>query len=207
MGLSNGDIIELSYRGSCLDQMILFITHAVIDATSTGRTVDQDMAELLSFWNNPGDGGFLPLYAANLATNYTAARCRVQNIRPVRRPYIESVTGITGGGTGAAKTANVGGTMTMVGPGTGRSQVATYHIGPIGDADMVLGYLSEGLQATIDLFAQSLIGQKTVGTHGLKCSFTILHPANAIPQTADFENYRVGQTVRVDRRRTVGLGI
>lgn len=206
MPLTVGDTVQISYSGRCFNQRILFTHNFRVSETTSSAPATEitlDIAEFFSDAANP----LREKYLACLPPQYTLDEVRAQVLYPLRLPYASVPLGVPGEGQDAAETTNLAACFTLHTALTGRDQIAVSHIGPISSVHAASGvWTASILGALIDL------ADECTNTYAITAALTTLVPvvlhkgANANPRYHDVVGFRIQQTVRTMRRRTVGRG-
>jgi len=207
-----GDICEVVFRGQIYGQRTLSVFHYQIFTVIPATDYNSEMAALL----NTIDASDMPTkYAACAGTDFLLDRITAQIVSPIRRVRKDKAVtypGTGGTSTGATNLASVITKETDIvtkrtAPFAMKGGVGSVHI-PDPPADRFLSGVFEPAQLTaMDDFAVQMVGTK-VGGVGNNWVPVLWH-RNVQPQpSADIvQTYVVQGTVRVERRRTVGLGI
>jgi hypothetical protein len=209
-----GDIFLVSAFGRCLAQRIILTQTYRLSTYPVGVT-DLECQQALMNWvaGAPGQNdGLETVYRQCLPTNYTLEEWHVQKISPFRVRVNIQTRNQGGLVAGEAQTANVAGVITLKTDLAGRSQVANKHIGPLAQDEAYQSYtsgnLSAGMLALFGDLRDQLQAEAAPGPSGWLFLPVIYHRAlaplqNATPITTGV----VQQTVRVMRRRTLGVGV
>lgn len=209
MSVAANDIILATFEGTCVGQRIM-LTHTYRVASITAppfdeRTVCENIAERMS----AGGANIIegPLLNA-MPSNYTLTGIHVQKIWPVRFRRFSLPLAAAGAIANAALSANVSTCLSMHSDEAGRSQVANKHVGPLATAVgwYTGGELTAGYKAVLDALGAALLSDITAaGWYNIVP--TIFHRGDVVPKWNDIVGLVREDTVRVMRRRTVGLGI
>jgi len=201
------DIIQVTINGDLVGQQCLSVLHYAVTTVSGAPQEQLDVFTALdTYWR--GAGKLFATYGACTPTDWSSQTRRYQAIQPVRRVAAVISTGITGGALGAAGTANVAGVVTKKGDLGLRKDIGSVHIpGPPPGDNAANGLWGAPQRTLLAAFGVQLIASATVAVGGVNYTVSpvIYHrdqPLNPTPITA-FANQ---STVRVVRRRTVGVG-
>lgn len=205
MPLFVGDIVQALVIGRCYNQRILLSqTFRVTQAGPPEQTAALQLQQLNSALAAPGDDNFRARYLDCLSTDYTMLAIRSQTIHPVRVAYVQTAAVHLGAG-GVGTVANDSAALTLRTATAGRDQVATKHIGPIPDDASVSGVLTVSMQERLNLLGSVMTVPIQIAPAGLTFTPVIFHKATGTHNT--ITTHIVGEQSRVQRRRTVGLGI
>lgn len=207
----NGDIWELRAEGVCFSQQIILTHHYQLSGVDAG-TEDDDVAEALlaqmtSF--NAGAATIETPYLNLLPPQYELVRWTAQLVSPVRRSYYEYLLGVVGANAAGTETANQSVAITLAGDTAGRSEVSNRLIGPIPQhADVQQeGYVDNAYKVLLELLVLGLFDKVVNVAPNFTMTPVIYHRNNPVqPSASEIVRSRIGQTIRVHRRRTVGLG-
>jgi len=199
-----GDIVLVTAVGNLVGQRTLttfpFQVTAVTGIPDQTNAFDDLHAELNA------TTGILGKMRACIPSQYTMTQAWYQVIAPTRyRRYVKAVN-TQGGFTGAALTANVQASITRVGEEAGRRYVGGVRI-PIGTdySSLAAGLVAAGLKTKLtdlaEVMDQNIITPVVVATYRPLVGLAP-NPADSVPCFDAFPQ----DTVRVLRRRTVGLG-
>jgi len=217
MTVAAGDFFLITAVGEAFNQRIM-LTHTLrVDAVNVGVTENAaSLGLLVAVANGVGDGNLIEsAYLACLPDNYVLRRWTCQKIWPTRYRqynYIRDVNGTHGEG---AETANLAGVLTMQTRIAGRGEQGNKHIGPLphGPTSVDEGLLVAAYKTLLTTLGTKLYADIPVVALGLVCKPIVLHrelddEGHIINMTStDIFTAAVQDTIRVMRRRTVGLGI
>jgi len=204
-----GDIYQVAAVGRQGGQRII-LTHYYRLAEINADVSDTDARDSLVLGVSDGAGGGDVLettYLACLTEDYQLDYWRCQNIDPVRWAYVNLNRAVQGTHAGVSTTVNLGAAITLRTDAAGRKEHATKHIGPIPDdsATIVNGVLQAGYRATLTTFLGSLLSDVVDAAIGALWT-PVIYNKGSVPNFRRVMNGIVGDTARVQRRRTVGLG-
>lgn len=207
MPVNSGDIILVSVFGRCFGQRIMLTHH--YRASGAGAPTVPTSAGLDAILDVLGPGGDVDLRAAYLAClppDYEVDFARAQVVWPTRSAFVTS-EGWDGNGGNASGTesSNQTGVITLRTENAGRDQISNKHIGPLPSAAQVNGFLSDPYEALLSTLANKLLQAFIVDDIDLTLTPVIYH-RNKEPRYNALVGKRINDTVRTQRRRTVGLG-
>lgn len=209
MAVAALSVIEVSFRG-VVDQQSVITTrtyaneNSIPDPTTPRQLQDLFLATIQA--GQPND--LVTDYLAVCATDYLLTRLRVQIVKPVRIAAVEAVLAGAGTRVGVTQATNINGTITFRSSLAGRKEVATIHPPALPEGEYINGNLTVGMRAAL-----TALGEKFSENVVIAAPFSVWRPVifhrTALPgaQFSDINSFAVGETVRVMRRRTVGLGI
>lgn len=212
-GLFAGDIVQISLRGRIFGQRILLTRfYKVTVPSDAALTVEQELAGLLAGINATipaGGNELVSKYLTVMPNNYSLETIRAQLVWPNRSVLVEQIADQTGQSLGAATVSNTAVVITMRTAKAGRNQVSNVHIGPVDNEVYSAGFVTGpakpsynllGVRLAIPLTSQNIGGCTTVPV--------IYHAGQELPQliSDDIRTHVLQDTIRVMRRRTVGLG-
>jgi hypothetical protein len=150
-------------------------------------------------------------FRACCPNNYTHLQTWLQFVRPVRYVAFKDEVNVAGDSGAAALTANLAAVVTRQGDIADKHNNGSIHI-PIAQDDTLIanGKLTAGFKTTVNAFAENVndgitvtSGAATVTTRPVLYFIT---PSGSV-NSRDVITAYAQDTVRVMRRRTVGLGI
>ena len=195
-----GGIVETIWMGNTAGQRTMTVLH-----WKNNGTVLSDGVSALGTITNWMKGGTVgTAYLAATAADWAAFRVQAQLIYPTRyRPIQATWTGPGVGG--ASKTPNVGSALTRYGETANRHSIGTIHMPALPSEN----YNDGVLDATITLALGNLLAYWTANNSmGTTSTFQPVLYNRATPTNSVVViGGTVQPQVRIDRRRTVGLGI
>lgn len=205
-----GDIFLCSWVGTVFNQRFM-LTHTYrLDVMAGGVISDIDAQTLLmSGWGGVGAGTHMDTYAKCLITAATINEAWVQKVKPIRiRKKQENVAVV--GTAGPNYTANVAAAVEFQTDFATRKGIAVKKVGPA-PMTSTLALAGKWDAAYIVLLGNLGIALSTPYTFaGGNQVFTpcVWHRSAGFPPYGDpITAYKVQDTCRVNRRRTLGLGI
>lgn len=209
MTVAVNDLFRIAAVGSAFGQRIM-LTHAYqvvgIDPNQSELTVTTAILEAL----RGGGGGdlFETEYLACLPVDYTLDYWYAQKVAPVRYRYAKHTRGVTGTHADGCETANQAAVLTGTTVLSGRSQISNKHIGPIPQSANVQanGLVAAAYKAKLSALGAKMDNGLVDAAIGLSMFPVIIHPTPATSSTLIID-FQPQDTIRVMRRRTVGLGI
>lgn len=211
MPLAVDDIFLVTFKGECANQTILNTFYYRIDELGTAPLPTDLQAEsILADALTAGGADVLQtLFLACLPQNYTLSEVWVQKVFPAR--YRKHVEAEAAEGTIAADAlaTNLAAVISRFGIEANRHNIGSVHIGPIptGATWQVDGQVTSTYKAALIAFGGAMLEEiDLLGSNKIKWVPT-LFAAVGTPVHADIQTTVAQDTVRVMRRRTVGLGI
>lgn len=207
MGLMNGDKVLVQFRGDCFNQQILMNRMLLVSGDFPAlNSIDTDLQLIITSVNAAGVQDYATPYLACLPATYTLREIRAQRIKPVRSAYSSQFpVGAIGTNAGAATTANDAGCITYRTAVAGKGQRGNMHIGPMPDAGAAAGLLTNAYKATLSTLGTAMLASFIPPGSG---SLVIPVDWHRKTDTTDlWQSFRIGAEARVQRRRTVGIGV
>lgn len=203
-GLAVNDRVQVSIWGLCFNQrIILSHWYKVTQVNGDPRTVTQDLLAIIAKLKDGGPADIVTPYLACLATQYIPQTIRVQKITTPRSAY-QSANIAAGTPEGQdATVANDSAVLTLRTDRAGRSQISNKHIGPVPDAASAAGLVTNAWRAKLAVLGVALLSEVTFGETGSMVP-VVPHPNGSADQLV---GQIIGETSRVQRRRTVGIGV
>jgi len=205
MPVNPGDLVQLSWRGTCFNQRVLMVRNfRVTGSGGSPQPTGQTLAQIIDAVE-PGTGSqpISDAYLACLTANYTLNAIRAQVVRPDRSAFVERSYNDAGTG-GAGTLSNTMGAITFRTANAGRNQVSTIKVGPLPAAFTIAGDVAAAGRAFLASLADFLQAPFVVNPPAITLSPIIWH-APGLTYDAII-NYTVQPQARVMVRRTVGRG-
>jgi len=208
MAVAVGDVFLTTWEGECNAQKIL-LTHTYEISALSGATdemaVSEDIAGRLT---QVGVDIMETTFLNCMASNYILDFVHVQKIHPVRYRRYTLPRNIAGALANPALTSNVNAVITFNTNLAGRDQVSNKHVGPAPTTAgwYTSGEVTVGYKAVLDALKDAML-QSVIAAGWYTATPCIYHRADVIPKSDYLSVGIVQPTVRVMRRRTVGLGI
>jgi hypothetical protein len=204
MPLPVGAVIEASIRGEIYGQTVLNIWHYRVSTPSNIVAISDEVTTFRNSWSVQGVGSFFNRYLACVPSTMVVTRITAQAISPLRYVRQAQVTSLAGTGNFSAVT-NLQGSITFQTIFAGRGQIGGKRI-PIGDQDALAGKLSGDARDRFLDFATNCIAPVTA-SQGNGVYVPVIYRRNVQGGISERINAAIVQdTIRVMRRRTVGLG-
>lgn len=206
MAIPIGTIIEITQQGDLCGQTCMSVYHYVVNiASSTPSGVDELMNLMLQHWN-AGPATISEAYLSVTPENYTLRRTYAQAVFPVRARKV--VLGQAHQGTTIpATTGNVQASVTLTSDLAGRRHIGGKRV-PIAPGLGLDGIIPPLFKVVVDTYAAECAQPLPVAIGGGEYLPVIYHRPPAPPPHFDLITSSFAQdSVRVLRRRTVGLGI
>lgn len=207
--LTQGNVVLVSFRGSCFNQRIILTHTYVVEGTGDPTVpITNDYAEIAAQLEGGGGVDVETPYRALLPEEYSLETLRVQMISPIRLAFQDtSYLNTPGTNVGDASAANRSVAITFRTQLAGRNQIATKHIGPVPDAAGTNGVVQNAYLQLMDNLAAALLSTfniPVIGGATVSLRPCIFHRATG--STTPLVGYTNGNTLRVQRRRTVNVG-
>lgn len=217
-GLAVNDIVEIRFRAILFDQLCLNVLHYKCTTAGVGSvSVVDDLDKLLNQLDVLGTSVYFR-WKACLGTNILIQVMEAQLIQPTRSAKRTLVPSNVVPGRTASSTANVSAVITKATDFGGRGQVGSIHLPSVADLDIAGGELVAGLLTLMGTLGSSMLDNITAPATGVTVSPILYHPPvkadpahvppiPAKPYSSTSLTRTLPQTtVRVMRRRTVGVG-
>jgi len=200
------DMFQITLVGQCFNQRIMLSQHYRLTVANAPLT-DEEAADLLgSYWDPFTATDPRGKYLACLSTDYEAVEVWSQKIKPVRMR--KRVATSEGSGTaGASEWTNCACALQLYTPYAGRQYISVKKVGPIATGSPLCsnGNLSVDYKNIIDDFGDALTAKAIFSSGDVEFTPCIYNP-NKTPNYTYVDGHIVKNTLRVNRRRTVGLG-
>lgn len=207
--VGSGAILEVTIDQTSNSQILLNIFHYRL-ITTPSTTVDGDDVTGLLATTILGGGVQLPVNLRALCpTNWRWNSWRTQWIHPTRYTRVSYDAGAGTGGVLSTNTPqNLALTMTKRAVEANRHGIGSLHFGGLTSGDFLNGEITAAGQTKMELIGDAIDQVVDVSAVPNAVSLTpILFNRNSPASSLNWVEYVVQNTVRVERRRTVGLGI
>lgn len=199
--LTTGDIVQITWFGQMNNQAIIYTTNYRYSAPAP----NPDGSAVL---RNAISSHITNLWTARLkamvSEAYSLREIRGQKVASAREPYVSEPVIETGSVIGDNFPQNVAFTLTFQSAVVGRGNAGSKHIVGGPPADVEEGKITDAALGDWNDLADTWASPITMAGD------QVLTPGSVNPVTFNFKPFFAGhcqQTVRVERRRTVGLGI
>lgn len=208
MAVLLGDILEVGFEGTIYSQKVLSVFHYRVDVAPTVITDSiLSQASVLNEIKATGAQDKVTKYLACISNNYTLDRITAQYIYPARYRRSFLYSGAAATRVGAANTANTSAVITKLTRRAGKSFRGSLHLPGIVNSDYSSGTILAPLNNLMVILASDLINPLTEPGGGAGIWNPIIFHRNAPGSFAEIWNdYAIQQTLRIMRRRTVGVG-
>lgn len=210
MPINQGDLVQLTFVGRW-EQQVIMLTHFLKCRTPpTGsQPTSAALQDLITKVAPANIGELGSCYLDCLPDNYTLRIITAQKIYPAREVLQSQAMSIVGTWpTAEALTGNNAGVITLRTDKAGRSQVSNKHIGPLPSDAMAIGNVTGAWNIKANVLGEALINP--ISPVAPVAYDPIIYHKNgdgAVQKSDLIASYALQTTVRVMRRRTVGLGI
>lgn len=209
MAVAIGDVFQVIAGGLWQQQQIrLTLTYVISQLTAAPTEAQVANSMIQQVGAQPGGANIIETAYKNLLpTNYTLDFWACQKIYPTRWRLQILSRAVPGLNAGACNAPNQAAVVTLTTDQAGRSQQSNLHVGPIPQDNLtqVNGLVTFAYSGLLGNFAtQRLAGLASVPV-GYAAEPCIYHRGR-VPAFTVLTGYEVGATLRVMRRRTVGVG-
>lgn len=208
MAVAIGDVFLTTWAGTWDNQRIM-LTHTYEIVNAIGAPDEQTVADdLLQRLTSAGLDIMETSYLNCMPQDYQLQLVTAQKIYPVRYRSRFLTFAKNGNIANNALTGNNAAVISFHTDLAGRSQVSNKHVGPLATAVGWFdnGVLTAGYKAVLGALANAM--RTTVTAAGVySAEPAIYHRAAVVPKSDYITGHIVQDTVRTQRRRTVGLGI
>lgn len=206
-----GDMFLLTANGVYAQQRIMLTHNYRLIAIDPGITVELATSTLIKGVRAGAGGSDLweTKYLAALPPQYTLDNWQAQLIEPQRFVPVNFTRNVAGTHAGDTETGNQAAVITLRTEKSGRNQVSNKHIGPIPQDVAVQddGLVTAAYKTILGTLATALLANYQDAATGAIFQPVINHHTSPVVTYDPLKTYVLGSTLRVMRRRTVGLGI
>lgn len=204
-GLNVGEIVSVTYWGTLFAQRVMNVLHYRVSISSTDPSYVGAAAKLAGAMYSGVQSPGLPMLDAQ-GPEYQLDEVRVQRLSPARERYVSSNAGLPGTYAGACTSPNVTAVLIKKSASVSRHGLGTFHLPGIPAAGYAAGYLTAPYQIKMNAIGARLVNPVQPVLEALVVNPVIWTPADGLvyyPITGT----TLVTTLRIMRRRTVGLGI
>lgn len=204
MGLPIGSIVEATYRSTLLGQRILNVYHYQVTTSSSLTNIADEMNKFLDQFVALTDDSMLKTFTDAIPSNMTVNEAVAQPVKPIRYIRVNRNVNIFGA-RGAATTPNLQGTITFRTALAGRRYVGRKSV-PLAASDVIDGLLSVTQANALEVHGSAALLNIIAALGG--GVYDPVLPHFSVPNTLPtrLQQSLAQPQVRVQRRRTVGLG-
>lgn len=204
-----GDVLELTFSGRLMSQVILTVLHVrITTAPSGGSTAEAQLDDWVGWFSNKVTNNWLQKYLDAAAANFTVFECKLQKVYPTRTIFASSIIAETGQQTEDALQSNLAASIEKKTTTVGRKGVGRMQFAPLPKDAYAGGFVDPGFAATpLTGLANAMIGSINCGITYTGSARYCLPAAAGGGAAYDLYDAYPKETVRTMHRRTVGLGI
>jgi len=201
-GVASGDIMLMVIKGTCFSQTVMLTHHYRLDipGVADGLTVLEEAAAVLNALN-----GVCEDYARSTPVSLVNLELQLQWVYPNRFRKVEFPCILNAGQLPTSQVCNLTGAVTLTGDAANRRGRGTKHILLPAEASFE-GVLEEAHKTVLNRLGTELSRVVSVTAGNLIPVLFGGPTPPGIAITRDVTGHDVGDTVRVQRWRTVGLG-
>jgi len=206
--LAVGDIVQLVIESRVNDQVCLNVLHYRARVALPAITYPEAMDLLNQAVGGPSAESITDKMAAIMAENASIVRCQAQRVYPTRDIFYRLTVDKVGRAAGDCMAQNIAGVLTKRAEVAGRGRAGSFHLAGLPQEAMSVGYIANAFKPRFDELADKL-GDPLVADGGQ----FVYEPGMYSPGSGAGLNWNyiaaveTQTTLRVMRRRTVGLGI
>lgn len=207
MAIGVGDIIEVTYQSTLFLQKVMTVLHYRVAATPTQQDPIQSQNDFLQRIKSGGARDKVSPYVACISNQLNVDTITAQYIAPTRIVRSSLVQNVTGSLAGSPNTANVAATLEKTTQKAGRKFRGSIHLPGIRSQDYASGLIQAAELTLLTALGVSL--QLSIDeAAGTGLWFPVIwHRTKPVTTSSDDVLTIVPKdTVRVMRRRTVGVG-
>lgn len=207
MAIPINSIVELSFRGTLFNQTMLTVRHYQSSNNQSGVTVADDLNAFLDAVDNGGPNDLVTPYLNCCGPEYVLDEIRAQVVKTLRSVPRPRTVGAAGTFGSVITAQNVSGVITLTTSKAGRSQIGRVHMPALPIEAYSGGNITGPYSTLLNTLGGELLRTVTVALGGGAYIPVLYHRTLPIPQAGDLiETRTIQTTLRVMRRRTVGVG-
>lgn len=203
--VSNGDVLEVSFKGTYQGQRFLTILHYAVDTGATPSDGPTMISDFDAAFNLAGAGNAMQRYANCLNANANIEQVVYQFIALTRRARVAKIPAVgLGQVIGTDAPPNIACALTKQSDTAGRHGYGTVHMPALVNESFTGGTMNAGGLAVYGGFLSELFRVYTLGGGRslIPVIFRRTDPANSVSVLRSIAQ----DTVRTMHRRTVGVG-
>lgn len=204
-GLNTGEIVSITFMGRLFGQRVMNVLHYRVTASSTDPTYEGAAYKLAAAMQVGTASPGLSMLAAQ-GPEYRLESIRCQLVHPVRERYVEYPVNNSGTNAGNCTSPNVSAVIIKKAAAITRHGLGTFHLPGIPETGYVAGALTGAYTTLMTTIAAKLLNDVTPVLEVLTVQPVLWTPADGIVYFPLVTAYVI-PTLRIMRRRTVGLGI
>ena len=207
MAVNIGAIVEVSIVSSVFDQLIMTVLHYAVTTAPAEQDALVSQQNLSTLLNESGTYDILTPYVAACSNDLTVNTLSVQYIYPTRYVRGGVATSFQGAIGTTCKSANYSAMIEKVSNLAGRKNRGAIHMPAVPQTEVTSGKLSNDQltrYSTLSTALKAIVFETDGPGRWQPCILHRTRPLNGTYAPWTFTNFF--KTVRVQRRRTVGLG-
>jgi len=207
MGLPAGSIVKVAVEGLLLGQQTVTSWWYRVRFPGASATVIADLDGLLTYFVANVNAPY-QAFLACLPSTWDGQFCSAQQITPALSVRRDVTLVPDAGGRGVTNSSNLSAVVTKGTDQGGRDQIGSFHLPGIADDDQVAGSVSAALLALMGTFASKSLNVLTDPVTAVVYEPILVHRITpSVGSTGTLlTRARAQETIRVMRRRTVGVG-
>lgn len=205
MGRPVGSIVQLGIETVCNGQRMLNVLHYRVETESGEADVQAEQENFLAQVNSVN--GIIDDMKACLSNDVTVVQAVAQFIRAERWARSVLDIGEQGDSLLPCEAQNVAAVITKRTAFAGRWAIGSFHLGGLPSSAYVAGNLDPTFKLDMEVLALQLLEPIVVPIVGGTYVPVLVHPLGEHGGSTELASTEVQDTLRVMRRRTVGLGI
>lgn len=202
------DIVQTVIETNVLGQTCLNVLYYKAHRSLSEITYQEAMDLLNQSVRASTTSGIVPEMVKVMGANATVTRVRSQRVSPRRDIYVTLASPIDGELPNLVAASNVSAVISKQGEIVGRGRTGSFHVPGLSPSTYGLGYMTDPAMASLSDLADKLNDPQVVDGGDF-----IFHPGMWNPALGPADNWNPSiattpqRTLRVMRRRTVGVGI
>jgi hypothetical protein len=203
-----GDIVQVIIGSRVLGQSCLNVLYYRADSNMGPNTYQATLQNLSNKIATDIVQGIIPYMLDAMGNNTTVEFIQLQKVYPQREIPVRTPQGVPGVHVDDCATPNVAGVILKRVEKPGRGKTGSFHLAGIPETGYSGGSFTAPYQALLDAIGNQLDDPIDGIVAGSKWNPGTFNPDLGLPDNfVPLAGYEVKTTVRVMRRRTVGVGI
>lgn len=204
-----GDIVVLTIFSTWNSQRYLNVLHYQCKNLPMDTHYALCMNDLIAAVQSDAVTSIVPKLALCMGVDASITEVRAQRVYPTRDYYISDNTVIQGGGVDQCTAGNLSAVITKQSTHVGRGRSGSFHVPAIPESAYASGFITANYLQLLEPLAENIDVTQVSGAGGNDVWGPGMFNPNlgALANWSDIARVKIQDTVRVMRRRTVGVGI
>lgn len=206
--IAAGDIVQVIIESRVEGQSLLNVLYFKANEAEVGSTYQESLAQLIESIVSDPNTAIVPRMTPLMGPNVTVANVQAQRVYPTRDVYRRQPTGEPGTHVDDCDATNVAAVIVKQSTVAGRGRSGTFHLGGLANTTYALGHMTTDAQTLMLALGDSLDDKQPGIVDTEQWQPGMFNPSlGAGMNFTEIGATTPRETLRVMRRRTVGVGI